>query len=140
MTKPELDHIGIAVSSIDDGAEFYRALGLEVTGTEVVEGQGVKVGFLPIGDSRIELIEPLGPDSPIARHLKNRGPGLHHLCFRVDDIRAAMAGLREAGFRLLSDEPQAGAHNCLVCFVHPKSAGGVLIELSQPVEEAESGP
>jgi methylmalonyl-CoA epimerase len=129
-----LDHIGIAVSSIDDGAEFYQALGLEVTGTERVEGQGVNVGFLPIGDSRIELIEPLGPDSPIARHLENRGPGLHHLCFRVDDIRAAMAGLREAGFRLLSEEPQIGAHDCLVCFVHPKSAGGVLIELSQAPE------
>jgi methylmalonyl-CoA/ethylmalonyl-CoA epimerase len=134
MTEPRLDHIGIAVSSIDDGAEFYQALGLEVTGTERVEGQGVNVGFLPIGDSRIELIEPLGPDSPIARHLENRGPGLHHLCFRVDDIRAAMAGLREAGFRLLSEEPQIGAHDCLVCFVHPKSAGGVLIELSQAPE------
>jgi methylmalonyl-CoA/ethylmalonyl-CoA epimerase len=132
MTKPVLDHIGIAVDSLDEGVGFYRALGLELEGVEEVAEQGVKVGFLPLGDTRIELLEATGPDSPIARHLERRGPGLHHICVRVSDIRAAMAGLAERGHRLLSDEPQPGAHGCLVCFVHPKSAGGVLIELSQP--------
>ncbi len=132
MSELELDHIGIAVASIEDGAAFYRALGLEMEGVEEVAGQNVKVGFLPIGDTRLELLEPTSPDSPIAGFLDKRGPGLHHLCVRVDDIRAAMARLREQGYRLLSEEPQAGAHGCLVCFVHPKSAGGVLLELSQP--------
>jgi len=132
MSELELDHIGIAVASVDDGAAFYRALGLEMEGVEEVPGQKVKVGFLPIGDTRLELLEPTAPDSPIAGFLDKRGPGLHHLCVRVDDIRAAMARLREQGYRLLSEEPQAGAHGCLVCFVHPKSAGGVLLELSQP--------
>lgn len=132
MTRPVLDHIGIAVDSLDEGVGFYRALGLELEGVEEVAEQGVKVGFLPLGDTRIELLEATGPDSPIARHLERRGPGLHHICVRVSDIRAAMAGLAESGYRLLSDEPQPGAHGCLVCFVHPKSAGGVLIELSQP--------
>ena len=135
MTKPVLDHIGIAVDSLDEGVGFYEALGLELEGVEEVAEQGVKVGFLPLGDTRIELLEATGPDSPIAKHLERRGPGLHHICVRVSDIRAAMAGLAERGYRLLSDEPQPGAHGCLVCFVHPKSAGGVLIELSQAGEQ-----
>lgn len=128
----KIDHIGIAVTSVDEGAAFYRTLGLEVEGEEVVAEQGVRVGFLPIGDTRLELLEPTGPDSPIARHIERRGPGLHHICVEVEDIRAKMAELSEQGFRLLSEEPQAGAHGCLVCFVHPKSTGGVLLELSQP--------
>ena len=135
MTRPVLDHVGIAVTSIDEGVKLYETLGLELEGTERVEGQGVTVGFIPVGDTSVELLEPLGPDSPIARHISSRGPGIHHLCFRVPDIRAAMSEMRNAGYRLLSDEPQIGAHDCLVCFVHPKSAGGVLIELSQPATE-----
>ena len=127
-----LDHLGIAVESIEERLDFYQALGLQVEGTEEVAEQGVNVAFLPVGDSRIELLEPTGPSSPIARFLEKRGPGLHHVCLRVPDIRAAMAELSGRGYRLLSDEPQRGAHNCLVCFVHPKSAGGVLLELSQP--------
>ena len=99
--------------------------------------QGVKVGFYPLGETRLELLEPTGPDSPIAHHLERRGPGLHHLCVRVDDIRTAIDGLRGLGYRLLSEEPQAGAHGCLVCFVHPKSTGGVLIELSQPAADSD---
>jgi methylmalonyl-CoA/ethylmalonyl-CoA epimerase len=127
-----LDHIGIAVRSIEESAGFYHALGLGITDQEVVEEQGVKVGFLPLGDTRLELLEPTGPESPIAVFLDRRGPGLHHICLRVDDIRSTMSRLSEEGYRLLSDEPQRGAHDCLVCFIHPKSAGGVLIELSQP--------
>ena len=129
--KPVLDHIGIAVESIDSGLAIYRALGIEVEGVEEVEDQKVRVAFLPVGDSRIELLEPTDDASPIARHLERRGAGLHHICLRVPEIRAAMAKLSEEGYRLLSEEPLRGAHDCLVCFVHPKSAGGVLIEISQ---------
>ncbi len=128
---PKLDHVGIAVDSIRAAREVYEAMGLELEGIEDVIEQGVKVGFLPIGDTRLELLEPTAPESPIARHLERRGPGLHHICIGVDDIRSAMAHMAAKGFRLLSDEPQRGAHGCLVCFLHPESAGGVLIELSQ---------
>jgi methylmalonyl-CoA/ethylmalonyl-CoA epimerase len=132
MDDLSLDHIGIAVASLEQGTAFYRALGLEVTGIEEVAEQGVRVAFLPVGDGRLELLEPTGPESPIARHLEKRGPGIHHISLHVHDIRATMERLRAAGHRLLSDEPQEGAHGCLVCFVHPKSTGGVLLELSQP--------
>ena len=132
--KPTLDHIGIAVESIDERLAIYETLGLEATAFEIVEEQGVRVAFLPVGESRLELLEPTGPTSPIARHLERRGPGMHHICLRVSDIRQAMARLSEQGFELLSEEPQRGAHDCLVCFVHPKSTGGVLLELSQTVE------
>jgi methylmalonyl-CoA epimerase len=132
MGDIELDHVGIAVRSIAESVSFYEALGLELTGTEDVPEQGVKVGFLPLGETRLELLEPLGNEGPVARHLDRRGPGLHHVCVRVGDIRAAMARLAAADYRLLSEEPQLGAHGCLVCFVHPKDAEGVLVELSQP--------
>lgn len=134
MDPTVLDHVGIAVESIDDGLAIYEALGLEVEAIEVVPEQGVRVAFLPVGDSRLELLEPTGPDSPIVRHLERRGPGLHHICLRVPDIRAAMENLSEQGRTLLSEEPQPGADGCLVCFVHPKSTGGVLLELSQRAE------
>jgi len=134
MDPTVLDHIGIAVESIDDGLDMYEALGLEVKAIEVVPEQGVRVALLSVGDSRLELLEPTGPDSPIARHLDRRGPGLHHICLRGPDIRAAMATLSEQGRTLLSEEPQPGANGCLVCFVHPKSTGGVLLELSQRAE------
>jgi len=138
MTDPTvLDHIGIAVDSIDERIEFYKALGLEVEGYDEVPEQGVRVAFVPVGESRLELLEPTGPNTPIARHLERRGPGLHHVCLRVPDIRAAMVRLADQGHTLLSEEPQIGAHGCLVCFVHPKSTGGVLLELSQAAGEAE---
>ncbi len=129
--RPILDHIGIAVGSIAEGRRVYEALGLVVEGEEEVPDQGVRVAFLSVGDGRLELLEPMRPDSPIARHLEKRGPGLHHICLRVRDIRQSMAELRERGFELLSHEPQPGAHGCLVVFVHPRSTGGVLLELSQ---------
>ncbi len=127
-----LDHIGLAVRSIEERLPLYRALGLESEGGEEVPEQGVRVAFLPVEGTRIELLEPTTSDSPIARFIERRGEGIHHLCFRVDDIRAAMAVLREQGYEPLSDEPQRGAHGALVCFLHPRSAGGVLIELRQP--------
>jgi methylmalonyl-CoA/ethylmalonyl-CoA epimerase len=129
-----LDHVGIAVASLDEGLPLYRALGLEVALVEEVPEQKVRVAFLPAGDCRVELLEPTGPESPVARHIEKRGPGLHHVCLRVDDIRAAMTRLEAAGFRLLSAEPLSGAHGSLVCFVHPRSAGGVLLELAQPAD------
>jgi len=127
-----IDHIGIAVAQLEEAVELYRALGLEVAGVEDVPDEGVRVAFLPAGEARIELLEPLDDASPVARFLTRRGPGIHHLCVRVDDIRATMERLREAGFELLSEEPRAGAEGALVCFVHPRSAGGVLLELAQP--------
>jgi methylmalonyl-CoA/ethylmalonyl-CoA epimerase len=133
IERAVLDHIGIAVDSIDSGLAIYRALGVEVEGIEEVEDQKVRVAFLSVGDSRIELLEPTDDSSAIARHLKRRGAGLHHICLRVPDIRAAMAQLEREGYRLVADEPMRGAHGCLVSFIHPKSAGGVLIEISQKV-------
>ncbi|MDX2436816.1 MAG: methylmalonyl-CoA epimerase [Acidobacteriota bacterium] len=129
--KPMLDHIGIAVESLAEGRKVYEALGLSVEGEEEVPEQGVRVAFLPVGDGRLELLEPTSPTSPIARHLEKRGPGIHHICLRVSDVRQSMADLRDRGFELLSEEPQTGAHGCLVAFVHPRSTGGVLLELSQ---------
>jgi methylmalonyl-CoA/ethylmalonyl-CoA epimerase len=128
-----IDHIGIAVRSLDERMPLYRALGLEPAGYEEVPGQGVRVAFLPVEGTRLELLEPSTISSPIARFLEKRGEGLHHLAFAVEDIREAMTALRERGFRLLSEAPQEGAHGSLVCFVHPASAGGVLIELCQEV-------
>ncbi len=137
MTGSRLDHIGVAVRSIAEGARLYRAIGLELTGVEEVREQGVRVGFIPLGGPRLELLEPLDDASPIARHLQRRGPGLHHVCIAVPDVRAAMERLRASGYELLSDEPQPGAHGSQVCFLHPRAAHGVLIELAQPDGDRE---
>lgn len=129
-----IDHIGIAVPSLAGGLGFYEALGLSCSGRETVASQQVEVAFVEVGESRIELLEPTGPDSPIARFLEKRGQGIHHICFRVDDIERRLAGLKAAGVRLINEEPVPGADGCRVAFVHPASAGGVLVELSQPGE------
>jgi methylmalonyl-CoA/ethylmalonyl-CoA epimerase len=132
----KIEHIGIATRAIDDALRFWRdALGLEVTHTEVVEEQGVRVAMLPVGEPRIELLEPTSVDSPVAKFLEKRGAGIHHVAVRVDDIRAALARLKESGARLIDETPRTGANNCLVAFVHPSSAGGVLLEL---VEHTDS--
>ena len=126
----KIDHIGIATDGIDDALRFWRdALGLEVEHTEVVEEQGVRVAMLPAGEPRIELLEPTGPDTPVARFIGKRGPGLHHVAVRVPDIRAALARLKREGARLIDEEPRVGAGGCLVAFIHPSAAGGVLLEL-----------
>ncbi len=128
----KIDHIGIATRGIDDAARFYReVLGLEVAETEEVADQRVRVAMLPIGELRIELLEATSEDSPISRFLEKRGPGIHHIAVSVDDIRAALAGLRAQGARLIDEEPRQGAGGCLVAFVHPSSTGGVLLELVQ---------
>lgn len=131
--KPKLDHIGIAVKSIE-AASLYRALGLTIDHVETVESQGVKTAFLSVGDSNLELLEPTGPGSPVAKFIEKRGEGIHHLCFRVKDIDAQVAALREQGFRLINESPVPGAHGCRVAFLHPAAANGVLIELSEKVE------
>ncbi len=132
MNNPTLDHIGIAVDDLDAAIELYRdKLGFEVGGVEDVPGFGVKVAFLPMGEGQVELVMPITPDSAMAKFLGKRGPGFHHLCFEVPDIRAELARLRDLGVEAVDSEPREGAHGTLVAFLHPKSTGGVLIELVQ---------
>src|SRR5438270_4982914 len=135
----KVEHIGVATLSIDDALKFWRdALGLEVRHTETVEEQGVRVAMLPVGEPRIELLEPTDDESPVAKFLEKRGPGVHHVAVRVADIRASLAQLKAAGARLIDEEPRTGAGGCLVAFVHPSSSGGVLLELVEDAPEAEA--
>lgn len=132
----KISHLGIATKGIEEALKFYEeALGLENVHTETVEDQKVRVAMLPIGESRIELLEPTSADSPIAKFLEKRGGGIHHVAVEVEDIRAALLKLKRAGARLIDEEPRVGAENCLVAFVHPSSASGVLLELVQTREE-----
>jgi len=126
-----VNHIGIAVRSLQESVPLYRALGLEVSGGEEVPSEMVRVAFFSAGGTRIELLEAAAPESPIAKFIATRGEGLHHICLEVDDIRGTMAELAGRGFQLLSEEPKPGGHGTKVCFIHPRSAGGVLIELCQ---------
>jgi LAO/AO transport system kinase len=131
---PVLDHVGIAVARVDQALTFYRdALGLAVEAPEEVESQGVKAHFIPAGGPALELLEATREDSPIAKYLARRGPGLHHITLRVDDIAAALARLKARGVRLIDEQPRPGAHGSLVAFIHPASAHGVLVELKQKV-------
>jgi methylmalonyl-CoA/ethylmalonyl-CoA epimerase len=132
-----VDHLGIAVRSIAESRAFYEALGLAVEAIEEVPGDQVRVAMIPCGAMRLELLEPTSPESPIARFLERRGPGLHHLCLATDDLGADDARLRAAGYQVLRPEPTRGAGGCWIQFVHPKSTGGVLLELSQPAAGAE---
>lgn len=130
LTK--IDHLGIAVRSIDEKLPLYRdVLGLEFLGDEVVESQGVRVAFFKLGESMLELLEPTREDSPIAKFLEKNGEGIHHLAAGTDDIHAARERVKSHGLRLLSDAPLDGAHGKLISFVHPKDTGGVLLELTQ---------
>jgi len=130
----KIEHLGIATRAIDEALEFWRdTLGLEVLETEEVAEQKVRVAMLPLGESRVELLEPTSEDSPIAKFLEKRGPGIHHIAVRVEDIRAALAILKERGARLIDETPRVGAGGCLVAFIHPSSAGGVLLELVEHV-------
>ncbi|MEO8434547.1 MAG: methylmalonyl-CoA epimerase [Pyrinomonadaceae bacterium] len=126
----KIDHIGIATNGIDEVSAFWRAtLGVEINGTEEVNEQGVRVAMLAVGESRIELLEPTHDESPIAKFLEKRGPGIHHIALRVADIRAALNKLKASGARLIDETPRAGAGGCLVAFIHPATTGGVLVEL-----------
>jgi methylmalonyl-CoA/ethylmalonyl-CoA epimerase len=133
--KTTLDHIGIAVRSIESGAKIYRDLGLTIGHVETVETQRVKTAFLSVGDSNLELLEPTSPDSPIAKFIEKRGEGIHHICLRVENIEAHLERLKAAGYRLINEAPVPGAHGCRVAFLHPSAGNGVLIELSEKTEE-----
>jgi len=136
--KATLDHIGIAVSDLGEALRFYRdALGLEVESPEEVPSQRVRAHFIAAGESALELLEATDDTSPIAKYTAKRGPGLHHITLRVDDLVAALATLKQRGVRLIDDAPRPGAHGSLVAFIHPSSAHGVLVELKQvlPVEQ-----
>ena len=128
----KLDHIGIAVESIDDALEFYRdQLGLELGGIEEVAEQKVKVAFLPIGESRIELLQSTDPEGPVAKYIEKRGQGIQHIAIRVDNIEAALEELKAKGARLIDEQPRIGAGGAKIAFVHPKSSRGVLLELCE---------
>jgi methylmalonyl-CoA/ethylmalonyl-CoA epimerase len=128
----KIDHIGIATRGIDEAANFWlSALGVIAIETEEVADQKVRVAMLRIGESRIELLEATSDDSPISKFIEKRGPGIHHLAVKVDDIHTALGQLKENGARLIDTEPRRGAGGCLVAFVHPSSTGGVLLELVQ---------
>jgi methylmalonyl-CoA/ethylmalonyl-CoA epimerase len=128
----KIDHIGIATRQLKEATALWQgALGLEVDSTEDVGEQGVRVAMLPIGETHIELLEPLTPESPIGKFLEKRGPGIHHIAIRVDDIRLALEQLKEKGARLIDETPRIGARGCLVAFIHPSSTNGVLLELVQ---------
>jgi methylmalonyl-CoA/ethylmalonyl-CoA epimerase len=130
--KATLDHIGIAVANLEEALRFYRdALGLEIEMPEEVPSQHVRAHFIPAGESALELLEATDAKSPIAKYVARRGPGLHHITLRVDDIAAALARLKARGVRLIDEVPRPGAHGSLVAFVHPASAHGVLVELKQ---------
>jgi methylmalonyl-CoA/ethylmalonyl-CoA epimerase len=134
--KATLDHIGIAVASLGEALSFYRdALGLDVEAPEEVPSQRVRAYFIPVGECALELLEATDDSSPIAKYTAKRGPGLHHITLRVDDIRAALARLKERGVRLIDEVPRPGAHGALVAFIHPSSAHGVLVELKQMIEK-----
>ncbi len=127
----QLDHLGIAVNSIDHARKLYESLGLHVVHEETVEHEHVRTALIPAGDARIELLEPTTPDSPVGRFLAKRGEGLHHIALHVDDIAAALDTLKSQGARLISEDIQVGAEGHLYFFVHPSSAGGVLLEICQ---------
>jgi methylmalonyl-CoA/ethylmalonyl-CoA epimerase len=128
----KIDHIGIATRQLDEGLAVWRdALGLKVDATEEIIEQGVRVAMLAVGDTHVELLEPLNGDSSVGKFIAKRGPGLHHIAIEVDDIRASIADLKGRGVRLIDDAPRLGAGGCLVAFVHPSSTNGVLLELVQ---------
>lgn len=129
-----LDHIAIAVNSLDESQKVYEDMGFSFKPErEVVAEQGVTTAFARVdATANIELLEPYGESGPIHKYLEKKGPGIHHICFRVKDVVAKCEDLKSKGYILLNEEPVKGAHNCLVNFIHPKSTGGVLIEISEP--------
>ena len=134
----KIDHLGIAVRSIGDSLAFYRdALGLELLATDTIQDQGVHIAMLPVGESRIELLEPVSEETAVGRFLAKRGEGLHHICYEVDDLASKLDELRSRGVRLLEGYPRRGAEGKLVAFLHPASANGVLVELVEKANVSE---
>jgi methylmalonyl-CoA/ethylmalonyl-CoA epimerase len=132
-----IDHVGVAVEDIDSALALYRdALGMPLVHRETVTEQGVDAALLDVGDSHVELLQPLGPDTAVGKFLAKRGPGLHHVAYRVNDIDAALEQLGGAGLRLIDERPRTGIRGSRVAFLHPGSTGGVLTEIVQPAEES----
>lgn len=132
MLSKKINHIGIAVKNIENAVPFYRdVLGMTFEGTEEVAEQRVRVAFLAVGESRIELLEPTSPDSPVAKFLEKNGEGTHHVAYEVEDLSGAIAELKAQNVRLIDETPRCGAHGTRIAFLHPKSSGGVLTELCQ---------
>ena len=128
----KIDHIGIATRQLEEGLAVWRdALGLRIDSTEEIAEQGVRVAMLGVGETHVELLEALTPDSPVGKFLAKRGPGIHHIALEIDDIVASLAELKSKGARLIDETPRVGAGGCLVAFVHPSSTDGVLLELVQ---------
>jgi methylmalonyl-CoA/ethylmalonyl-CoA epimerase len=132
MKVLKIDHLGIAVNSIEEAKRLFQdTLGLAFEGTETVEEQKVTTAFFPVGDSEVELLESTAPDGPIAKYLEKRGEGIQHIAFRVEDVEEALAELKEKGIRLIDEKPRRGAGGAKIAFLHPKSTHGVLIEISE---------
>lgn len=130
-----VDHIAVAVHNLEEALSYYQgSLGLTLLGIETVEEQGVKVAKLDTGNTHIELLEPLSPESPVGKFLATKGPGLHHICLAVSDIDAELGVLKDKQIKLIDQQPRIGAGGARIAFVHPKATGGVLMELSQPRE------
>jgi methylmalonyl-CoA/ethylmalonyl-CoA epimerase len=130
--KSKIDHIGIAVNSIEDSIKLYsELLGVQPSGEEVLEDRGLKVAFLDMGDTRIELLEPLHENSQVSKFLEKKGPGFHHMAYEVENVSESIEKAKKLGFKPLTDEGQPGAHNTTIVFLHPKSANGILTELVQ---------
>jgi methylmalonyl-CoA epimerase len=130
----KIHHVGVAVRSLDEALKFYSdTLGLPVHASATVEQQGVKAALLTIGQSEIELLEPLSPESPVGRFLERKGEGLHHICFQTPDVAAELEGLKAKGVDLVDQKPRKGLAG-MICFLHPKSSHGVLVELATPVD------
>lgn len=128
----KIDHIGIAVANLDETLKLYTdVLGMKLQGTETVAEQKVRVAFLPVGDTEVELLESTEPDGPIAKFIESKGQGIQHLAFRVDNIEAALAELKAKGVRLIDEVPRYGAGGAKIAFLHPKATNGVLVELCQ---------
>ena len=134
-----IDHTGIAVANLDESIPFYRdTLGMPLVHRETLESQGVEAVLLDVGESHVELIAPLGPDTGVAKFLQKRGPGLHHVAYRVDDIDAMLVSLSAAGVRLIDEQPRVGIRGSRVAFLHPSATGGVLTELVEPARPTTS--
>jgi methylmalonyl-CoA/ethylmalonyl-CoA epimerase len=128
-----IDHIGVATDDLDGAIALYEGtLGMPVAHRETVESQGVEAVLLDVGEGHVELLRPLGPDTPVGKYLDKKGPGLHHVAYAVDDIEAVLGRLKEAGVEMIDAEPRAGIRDSRVAFVHPRSTGGVLTEIVEP--------
>ena len=132
----KIDHIGIAVNSIDEQLPYYRdTLGLKIEKVETVASEGVKVCFIKVGDTHIELLEPISDESPVKKFIEKNGPGVHHIAYATDDVVKVVTDMKGKDFRLLNEQPKQGAGGKLICFVHPKSTFGVLTEICQATEK-----